>query len=283
MTLSRHRFDEHRVLSEDDLRRLAPSVFAVSAHASRSERFRPIPTIEPLRRLREQGFEVVHAKQSVTHVPGKSDFTKHLLRLRRVDNPGMFAVGGTSFEVALKNANDGTSAYELFGGLYRAECMNGLMTKLADFDSLKVRHSGKPETVVENVIEGTFRVLDQAEAALVAPQDWSQLQLSRRDQQAFAEAAHELRFDENAQTIHPNRVLEVRRPEDQPNTLWHTYNRVQEHAMRGGQSYTRHNDEGRTRRMETRPVTSVDGDIKLNRALWVLADYFSKNVRSQAA
>lgn len=46
------RFDSARALSEDEMRRSAPSIFAVSAHESRSERFQPIPTIEVLRALK---------------------------------------------------------------------------------------------------------------------------------------------------------------------------------------------------------------------------------------
>src|SRR5215475_11866198 len=40
------RFDRARALTEDELRKYAPSVFATTAHDSRSERFQPIPTIE---------------------------------------------------------------------------------------------------------------------------------------------------------------------------------------------------------------------------------------------
>jgi len=66
--------------------------------------------------LKREGFEVVGARQSVTRVPGKSDFTKHLLRLRRMDNLEAYKVGDTVAEMLLKNANDGTSVYDLFAG-----------------------------------------------------------------------------------------------------------------------------------------------------------------------
>ena len=57
------RFDHAHVLSEDELRHAAPSIFAVEAHESRSERFRPIPTIDVVRGLAREGFMVVGAKQ----------------------------------------------------------------------------------------------------------------------------------------------------------------------------------------------------------------------------
>lgn len=55
------RFDTGRALTETEMRRIAPSIFAVTAHESRSERFQPIPTIEILRGLMREGFMPVGA------------------------------------------------------------------------------------------------------------------------------------------------------------------------------------------------------------------------------
>ena len=54
------RFDDGaRALSQDEMRRAAPSIFAARPHVSRSERFRAIPTIEVLRGLEQEGFFAV--------------------------------------------------------------------------------------------------------------------------------------------------------------------------------------------------------------------------------
>jgi hypothetical protein len=85
MTVYTHtaRFDTARALTEDELRKAAPSIFATAAHESRSDRFQPIPTIEILRGLMAEGFMPVGAKQSGCRDEGKKEFTKHLIRLRR--------------------------------------------------------------------------------------------------------------------------------------------------------------------------------------------------------
>src|SRR5688572_965709 len=133
------RFDSQaRALTEDELRRMAPSVFAVTAHDSRSDRFRPIPTIEVVRGLAAQGFAVVGAKQSVSRIPGREDFTKHLLRLRMLDAAVKHTVGDTVMEMLLKNANDGTSAYDLLAGLFRISCLNSLVCQTGTIDTVKV-------------------------------------------------------------------------------------------------------------------------------------------------
>ena len=65
------------------LRRLVPSAFAPHKHESRSERYTYIPTSAVIDGLRANGFEPTFAKQGRSRIPGKADFTKHLIRFRR--------------------------------------------------------------------------------------------------------------------------------------------------------------------------------------------------------
>ena len=58
-------------IGEDALRRMVPSVFAAEAHESRSDKYAYIPTIEVLRGLRQEGFEVYSAIQGKCRLPGK--------------------------------------------------------------------------------------------------------------------------------------------------------------------------------------------------------------------
>src|SRR5918993_447106 len=69
-------------LTEDQLHQLAPSIFAPGAHETRSERYTYIPTIDIVRALQKQGFEPMVAKQGRSRVPGKAEYTKHLVRFR---------------------------------------------------------------------------------------------------------------------------------------------------------------------------------------------------------
>ena len=266
------RFDTGRALTEDELRRSAPSIFATTAHESRSDRFAPIPTIEVLRALITEGFMPVGAKQSVTRIADRRDFTKHLIRLRRLDNVTAYSVDDTVCEILLKNANDGSSAYELLAGLFRIRCLNSLVAQVGTVDSLKVRHSGD---VQGKVIEGTYRVLGEAQKALAAPQDWSQLKLDRDERQVFAETAHELRFADaegNVTTpVKPAQLLTVHRTGDAQNDLWTTFNVVQENAIRGGLRGVGRDANNRLIRRTSRPVNGIDQDVKLNRALFTLA------------
>jgi len=267
------RFDHATALSEDDMRRLAPSIFATEAHHSRSDRFRPIPTIEVLRGLQREGFSVVAAKQCITRLDDRKDFTKHMVRLRRLDDDKKYQVGDTVFETLLKNANDGSSAYDLLAGMFKILCMNSLVSQTDDMDSLKVRHSGD---VTNKVIEGTYRILDTAEHSLKAPQDWPAITLNREERQVFAEAAHTLRFADAegnvATPIKAEQLLIPHRREDTAPNLWNVFNVVQENAIRGGLTAVGRDANNRPRRTTTRGVNGIDQDVKLNRALFTLAN-----------
>jgi hypothetical protein len=67
-------------------------------------------------------------------------------------------------------------------------------------------------------------------------------------------------------------LIEARRPEDIGNSLWTTFQRVQENVIRGGR--TGRSAQGR--RLQTRPVGSIDRGVSLNRALWMLAEEMRK-------
>jgi hypothetical protein len=273
------RFDDTaRALSEDEMRRAAPSIFAARPHASRSERFRAIPTIEVLRGLEKEGFFAVGARQSGSRDATKTDYTRHMIRLRRLDNAQKYRVGDVVCEIILKNANDGTTAYELMAGLFRIRCLNSLVARIATLDSIRVRHSGD---ALEKVVDGTYRVLGQAEGVLAAPRDWSRITLDCDAKAALAASAHVLRFGEGGKVvtpIKPEQLLTPRRADDRADDLWTTLNVVQENVIRGGLSARapatmgQHGHWRRGRVVTTRAINNIDQDVRLNKALWVLGE-----------
>ncbi|MFP2414749.1 DUF932 domain-containing protein, partial [Citrobacter braakii] len=94
------------------------------------------------------------------------------------------------------------------------------------------------------------------------------LLLSPVAQQAMANAALTYRFGEEHQPVTTAQILTPRRYEDRQDDLWTTYQRLQENLLKGGLP-------GRTakgKRSHTRAVNGIDGDVKLNRALWVMAE-----------
>jgi hypothetical protein len=254
-----------RPLSDDQIIRAAPSVFAESAHESRSKRYTYIPTIEVINGLRKEGFQPFMACQARTRTEGKEAFTKHMLRFRHQGQIN----GEEANEIILVNSHDGTSSYQMLAGCFRFVCHNGLICgeTLEDF---RVRHSGN---IVGNVIEGAYRALDEFEQVDRSKDVMKQIELKPEHQQAFARAALQLRYDPQENVpIEPGQLNQARRSEDRGADLWHTFNRVQENLIRGG--LRGHNANGG--RMTTREVKGVSENVKLNRALWTLAEEMAK-------
>lgn len=258
-------------LTEDQLYQIAPSIFATEAHSSRSDKFVPVPTIEVLRALEKEGFVPFSAKQGRTRDASRREFTKHMIRLRHVD--GQKVINGSTAEVILKNGNDGTCAYNLMAGLFRFVCFNGLIVADGEVEKVRVGHIGRK--VADDVIEGTFRVIGESELALERANEWSQLRLPAPVQEAYADAAKVLRFDEGQTVPETREVLRVRRSADSGNSLFEVYNRVQENLVKGGLSYRGANN----RRMSTREISGIDQDVKLNQALWTLTEKMAELVK----
>lgn len=283
---ARYGFARNAALTEAELHKLAPSLFATEAHDSRSDRFVPVPTIDIVRGLQKEGFEVFSAQQAKTRDASKRDFTKHMVRLR---NPSFRQMAnGDTFEIVLVNGNDGSSAYRMMPGFFRMVCSNGLIVG-ETLNEVRVRHSGN---ALQDVIEGAYTVLEDAPKVADRVDMMRSLSLSRDEALAFATAAHQLRFpaatldrddaDFSPAPIEPTRLLSARRVEDvnERGNLWGVFNVVQENVIRGGQKgwVERTNGRGRTevRRASTRAVAGIDGNRDLNRALWTLAEEMAK-------
>jgi hypothetical protein len=144
-------------LGEAQMRLAAPSIFASGKHQSRSERYTYIPTIDVLRGLRKEGFKPFMVAQSRSRIEGKTEFTKHMIRMRHA---GQVTTRPEANEIILINSHDGASSYQMLAGVFRFVCCNGLVCGEISKD-IRIPHKGN---VQGEVIEGAFRVLDDFEA-----------------------------------------------------------------------------------------------------------------------
>ena len=260
-------------MTDDDLRQVAPSIFATDRHESRSERFTYIPTYEVVAGLRAQGFVPVRAIQGNSRVEGKAEFTKHMIRFQHPDFAARRSMGAVAPEVVLLNAHDGTSSYRTMSGVFRSICTNSMIVMEDGATDLRIPHKGD---VLSQVIEGSFTVIEQSRLTLDRADAWAGVQLDQAEAQVMAEAAHIVRFgDAEGETetpIKPAQLLAPRRRDDVGNDLWRVFNRVQENAIRGGLSAIGRDANNRPRRATSRPVKAIDADVKINRALWHLTE-----------
>lgn len=269
-------------LSDDRIRSLAPSAFAIQPYVKQSNRYAFIPTSAVIEGMRQAGFVPVMASQSRCQLEDKRDFTKHMIRFRSVGSIAQEAVVGDSIlEAVLINSHDGTSAYKLMCGVFRFVCSNGMVVADSLLESIHIRHTGN---VIEEVIAESHRILEQAPKVIDTIRDWQTIELAPVEQRFLAESAHSLRFPVDEETgeahtkVTPELLLSPRRRDDSNPDLWHTFNRIQENSIRGVKTWGRVN--GRVERISSRQVKGIDQDVKLNRALWALAEKMAELKRA---
>lgn len=250
-------------LSDDQIHRVAPSIFAEAPHESRSQRYAYIPTATVLTELRKEGFQPFMVTQTRTRHEDRRDYTKHMIRLRHASQ---INARGEANEIILLNSHDGTSSYQMLAGMFRFVCSNGLVCGDTVAD-VRVPHKGD---VAGQVIEGAYQVLHGFDRALESRESMQAITLDEGEAEVFARAALSLKYDDpdKPAPITESQILMPRRFDDRRPDLWSVFNRTQENLTKGGL----HGRSTNGRRQQTRPVQGIDSDIRLNRALWLLAD-----------
>jgi len=143
----------------------------------------------------------------------------------------------------------------------------------SSFDSARIRHNSYDAT---QVIDICCETVQRAPMITASVDKMKSIVLTPSEQLIFANAAKPLRFDKPNE-IETERILLPNRSADKGNDLWKTFNRTQENLIKGNVRYDRYNEEGRYQgRGHTRGVKSIDGNVKLNQALWTLAEEMSK-------
>jgi len=255
-----------------DIVSMPQSVQAMAAHESRSPKYTHLPTAKVIEYMREADFVPVHAVETRARKADKRGFQKHMLRFR---HQGLTALVGDSLpEIVVINSHDGSTGLQLWSGVFRLICSNGMVVASETYGKVSLPHRGDLQG---KVIDASYKVIDNANKALIGVQEWSKIDLDRSAQLDFAAAALMARYDDlKASPVQPHEILKVNRAEDQGNDLWTTFNVVQENLIRGGVGSLRQLDNGRIGFRSVRPVRGVGRYVELNADLWRLADSFAQ-------
>jgi hypothetical protein len=257
-------------ISDEELRRVVPSIFASQPIEGVSDRYSFLPTSSILQGLRENGWVPVRAEEQSVRTEARRGFQKHLIRFARTEHLQTWEKNQVRPEVVLLNSHDKSSAYQLHCGLFRLVCLNGMVVADATFERISIKHSGfNPDSV----IEASFKVLDAVPDIMNKVQLFQDRILTDAERLALATGAATYRWEGLAKApINPSMLLNPRRYGDEAKDLWTTFNTVQENIIRGGQrDYSRRRPDGR-RMPKSRAINGIDEDMKLNKALWQMAE-----------
>lgn len=270
----------HKVSNFDELKEVAPSVFADSHHPNRSNRYSFVPSKNLLHSFNNLGWQLSHAKQQ-----GKDMYARHIIRL---ENPNLGYLNLKNDQVKphiiLDNSHNGASTCQIHMGLFRLVCTNGLVVSVPGmFSSIKMKHMGIDDSKLKELLNVTIEHYNIIGSHIGS---MSQIELSNDEKEEFAIKAYANRegkrlYDEDGNLlmkkllaeVNPIELLEPLRDEDKSNDLWTTYNVIQEHLVKG--IFNKTNNNGKV--IKAKSLTNAVRNLELNKSLWQEAELILTN------
>ena len=257
-------------LSNDQVLQLAPAAGARAPHEKVSARYSFVPTLEAVDLLRSVGWLPVSARQSGVRKNDRQGYQKHCIRFQMA---GLEFSDQERVDLVMYNSHDRGCAFNLIASIWRKVCGNGLMvsSKLFNFSH---KHIGFDNRAF---IESAHAIARGAGQIGAQVENLKAVELTPDERGVFARAAHQFIYTEPDEApIRSEQLLEERRYDDQGNDLWSTFNVIQENVMKGGLCGRKRDVNGRMRNSTTRAVKSIDRDVRLNKALWVLTEEMAR-------
>ena len=248
------------MLSLQSLREVAPSVFATSPSPKMSDKYTFVPTIEVIENFDREGWKVYSAKQV-----GKGNYAQHELRLRNGELP---QVGDSLIEAVIRNSHNGISSFSVSSGLHRLVCSNGLTVPTSVADAISVRHMNFDLGMVREITDQFAERLPVIQRSVGKMESTF---LSEGQLVDFVNKSAMIRWEKGS--IPKFKLEDFLRPErdgDVGNSVWKTFNVIQEKFVRGGMKYN--SKKGRV--VSMRELKNFYNINKVNTGLWELAETY---------
>jgi len=256
-------------ISLDKAKEYAPAIFATSpAPTIKSPKYQFTPTFEVIEHMQDMGYLLTGVKQSSSNVELRKNWGIHITRFQHPDlyiknHDGEIEARP---EVVLINSHDGTRPIQFEMGLFRLVCENGLVVKDRDMGSFRERHTKLNFNEVKNLIDQKVSGLNEVVGKI---NKWNMIEMTDKQRFNFAVEALALRIgtDRQAEQYEIMDILNPKRKADEGNSLWKTYNILQENLIKGGFQLNNR---------QARSIKNPIEDFNLNQELWALADNYTK-------
>lgn len=264
-----------KYLSKDELQVKCPVAFATQpTNSAVTDKYVHISTEKVIDDLEKLGWLPVDATQRKAR--GENTiFSKHMIQFQNPDIKVTASDGDDAYpRILLTNSHDGMTSFQFRVGIFRLVCSNGLVIATDEFESFKIRHKGYTFEELRNVV---IQAVEDLPNKVEVMNKMTQRQLTEEEQRKLAldallirsgitpgsDEAKEKEYDE--ETL--DEILEARRPQDEGDDLWKTFNRVQEAITQGGFSAALVGAKVR----KVRKIKSFEKDTKINQELFKLA------------
>ena len=247
----------------EQLRSIAPAIFTQHGSVNTSEKYSHIPTDRVVRDMELLGWGVVDAKQ--VKARKNQGFQKHLVVFRNNDIVINGEDGDVVFpQILLTNSHDGKTAFTFTAGLFRMICENGLVACTEQFADVRIRHMGYNFEELENTIK---KMVETLPLTVEAMNKMVGIELEQEQILSLAKDLLEVRVensDNKFTDIAIEQVLASQRREDEGDSLWKVFNRIQENIMEGNFTYSTLKGKSRS----ARKIKNFQQDMDLNKRMF---------------
>lgn len=251
---------------------LPESVQATEAFEGLSNRYQFFSTKEVISFFENKGWKITNATASS---PRKKDpkFAKHSVtftpNVSKVNtNYGLKFPEGTP-TITFINSHDGSCSSKLVFGLHVKVCSNGLIAPKTIAEPISIRHT-RPWEDLEEALQNSEQRFKQVF------QSFNQMNsriLDSSEMQKFAQEAMILLGKEGRLKTHS--ILHARHEEQNTNSLWHVFNRIQKNSVKGGLELSKSKNKVGGRKSKTRAIRNIRSLVNVNQQLWDLAMKFA--------
>lgn len=271
-------------------------------HETCSNAYSVITSMDIINHFQSEGFTYGLLNSRKSRRLSQRPFAKHMFYLEREG----ISFGKESLLKEMKpriigiNSYDRTSSFQLFGGMYRGVCDNGLIMSWSIFAPVRIRHihlGDTPNEILLNLTEQVNEVGERFKKVHEHIDLMKETKLSNSEKEQFALKVLEKRFE---RLYEENKMIEINnwkdilipnRLEDSTNSAWHVLNTVQENTFSTKnaknivyryKSFSKENQEVSKERTARR-VTALEGVSDLNRFLFdAMNEFLPKSVLSAA-
>lgn len=250
------------ILSNEQLKQQAPSIFSDSPIESVSSMYHFVKTSDVLNIFREAGFFPILAGEAKSRTKEGQPYVKHLIQFRSLENLLKVPKNGLYYDVCIKNSHNKTSSFTLELSCFRTVCSNLLTVSTDQLLYRRIIHKGFQESKITRAIEEMVNYIPTVEKEI---EQMKQVTLNNVESLALSKAAIDIRFDTSKHDIDPQELLIIKRTEDSFPSAFNIYNRLQESIINGG---IKLKDRTSKKVVTSKFLTSIDETIKLNKQLY---------------
>lgn len=241
---------------------LVPAIGATESDSSVSDRYQFVSSRDILERVQENGWRITNATSQ-----GPSPYAQHRVTLVHQDNLKANLLKEGIPRIEMFNSHNRTKRLMFAIGYFRWVCSNGLLAAFGPSETIRTKHrfsDDRLNVIMEQVSQISER-FPQIEAKI---ENFKSREMTEQEQVDFVNFAVKGRFlyrstvpqrfeqmlskKDNELTL---QLLNPRRIQDEGNTAWKVYNRVQENLVKGVEGFTR-------------PIKGYSDSIRVNQLLW---------------